>query len=498
MILIGYVLESIVISFWYMLIVKKEVRAKVNDADRVLRRTINLLVQYKSIIKNNILIKVNYRQEKRKGIDIIKNRVGNLILINAKLGFFLFINPLVTNIWIKCKDNAISVIVYMILIICLLVMQLKENTQNYIEVLERYIKQVIIPLEKCPRLIEIEEDEIINVQWTTKNKKAVLLIIILGIATFVLFIWGERYFQQNKKVKGLVCIFAVFFRVIDYVKNRLTKRKKEKSVVFVSVEYNIIREEVENICALLGIHSVKFIVIDEKRVNAYSRMNDDGIWEVSVTSQFITVLRKMLLEEKNNEKNVVISIAEVKRIFLATLVHELGHVFYRDNISEKRRMLLSVLICLALQFMALLLLIFSAKSLFFAGVSCILLWVEWIFGSIMCDIRYWGQIAEFKADRMIAKYVEGGTEAFVYFWGDDERIQIEEESTQNINKENFIYKYYKRNLEVEKHPSMKYRRKLMEERTEWKWWEYFEYVLVIRKWRRKGLGWNGVLKVTRI
>jgi len=198
------------------------------------------------------------------------------------------------------------------------------------------------------------------------------------------------------------------------------------------------------------------------------------------------------------EKKVVMTIDDVKKIFLVAVIHELGHVFYKDTILEKRRILLSVFVSFGILIMAMFLLVFSVKSLFLVVVSSILLLGEWIFGSIMCDSRYWGQIAEFKADRIAAEYVEGGTEAFVYFWGNDKKIQLEEESTQNIIKENWIYKYYKRNLEVEKHPSWKYRRKLMEERKEWKWWEYFEHALVIRKWRRKGLGWNGVLKVIGI
>jgi len=498
MILIGYILEFIIIYFWYMLIVKKEIHAKGNDVDRILRRSINLIIKHRIIIKNNIFLKVNYRKEKRKDIDIIKKGVRNLMLINGWIGYFFIMGPLIMSIWIRDKDNVLSIIFFCIFTVSLLVKQLKEHTQCYIEVLERYIKQVIMPLEKYPKLIEIEDDEIITIQWTPKKKMVILLLIIIGISMFLLIIWGEPYLHQNKITNGIVAIFAVSFLVIDYIKNKSAKREKEKNIVFVSAEYDTIRGEVENICGLLGIHNVKFDVIDEKRTNAYSRMNEDGVWEVVVTSQFISKLRIMLQEDKNNEKKVVLSIEEVKRIFLVTVAHELGHVFYKDTILEKRRILLSVFVSFGILIMAMFLLVFSVKSLFLVVVSSILLLGEWIFGSIMCDSRYWGQIAEFKADRIVAKYVEGGTEAFVYFWGNDKKIQLEEESTQNIIKENWIYKYYKRNLEVEKHPSWKYRRKLMEERKEWKWWEYFEHALVIRKWRRKGLGWNGVLKVIGI
>lgn len=68
MILFGYVIE-IIIWFWYKLIIKKEISLKTDGADRILRRTIKLIIQYKTIIKNNIFLRVNYKQEKRQEIE---------------------------------------------------------------------------------------------------------------------------------------------------------------------------------------------------------------------------------------------------------------------------------------------------------------------------------------------------------------------------------------------------------------------------------------------
>ena len=44
MILFGYVIEIIIIWFWYKLIIKKEISLKTNGADRILRRTIKLII----------------------------------------------------------------------------------------------------------------------------------------------------------------------------------------------------------------------------------------------------------------------------------------------------------------------------------------------------------------------------------------------------------------------------------------------------------------------
>ena len=44
MILFGYVIEIIIRWFWYKLIIKKEISLKTNGADRILRRTIKLII----------------------------------------------------------------------------------------------------------------------------------------------------------------------------------------------------------------------------------------------------------------------------------------------------------------------------------------------------------------------------------------------------------------------------------------------------------------------
>ncbi|MBQ3543956.1 MAG: hypothetical protein IJA34_03040 [Lachnospiraceae bacterium] len=60
-----------------------------------------------------------------------------------------------------------------------------------------------------------------------------------------------------------------------------------------------------------------------------------------------------------------------------------------------------------------------------------------------------------------------------------------------IEKSNKIYKYYKRYIEKEAHPLMERRVYLVKNRGAWKWWEYIEHALLIRKWYLVGKGWNG-------
>lgn len=68
------------------------------------------------------------------------------------------------------KDTIFMMFVFLSVIVGFLVKQLKEQTQNYVEIVEVYIKQVLVPLEKCPRIVEIGKDELIDIQWTAKKK----------------------------------------------------------------------------------------------------------------------------------------------------------------------------------------------------------------------------------------------------------------------------------------------------------------------------------------
>lgn len=495
MILFGYVIEIIIIWFWYKLIIKKEISLKTDGADRILRRTIKLIIQYKTIIKNNIFLRVNYKQEKRQEIERIKQYVGKLILINAWVGSFVILGPIIISMILPDKNNIFMTFIFLSVIGGLLVKQLKGQTQNYVEIAAVYIKQVLVPLEKYPRIVEIGKDEFIDIQWTAKKKVAMILVVIMGIAIFVLLIRGERYIEQNEIIMRILAIFTVVILLINYVKKRFKKRENEP--IFVDIEYDLIKEEIEHICRMLNIHNVRFNVIEEDTINAFSKMNEDGVWEVSVTSQFITKLRKMLEKDEADENKVVMEIDDIKSIFLVTVGHELGHVFYKDQILIKRRILSSSLISLGCYFAVIFLFTIAEKSMFFVIIGSILLLFNWIFGGIMCDSRYWGQIAEFKADRIAVNYVSGGKKAFFIFWLTETKVQLEDDSTQKISRENIAYKYYKRNIEIEEHPSKERRRKLIEKRGKWEWWEYFEHVIVIRKWRWRGLGWNGVLKVTK-
>lgn len=492
MILYGYLTEVIILFLWYKLIIKKEITAKTDGADKILGRTIKLVIRYKETIKNNILLRIEYKQKKEKEIIKIKRYVENLVLVYAWHGCLAIMGPIMLSIFFQDKYDIFNTFVFVSCIACLYMNQLKEQTQYYVKTLEIYINKVLIPLENCPRIVEAEKDEIIYIQWTKKKIVIAIIIAIVVMVIGTLFIWVEGYIEQNEIIMKILTIITLICILIYSVKKRFKKRLCKNGIEFVDAEYEMIKDDVEKICNMLNIRNVRFKIIEENFTNAFSKINEDRIWEVSVTSQFITKLRKML------EEDDTIEIDDIKTIFLVTVGHELGHVFYKDATSTQNRLLISFLITLGSYFIGILMLAMGGKSFIYIIIGIILLFLDWIFGGVMCDKRYWTQISELKADRIAIKYVYGGRKAFESFWLTEDDIQKEENSTQEIVKENALYKYYKRNIEIEEHPSKMQRKKLIKERDEWKWWEYFEHALVIRKWRFLGLGWNGVLKVTKV
>lgn len=486
MILCGYLVELIIILLWYKLIIKKEITAKTNGADKILRRTIRLIIQYKDTIRENILFNVKYKEEKQ--IIRIKKIVKNLVEIFVWNSCYMLFFPIILNVLFQEKYSIFKVIMFFSCIIFACIKMLKEKTQNYIESYEIYIKNVLIPLEKCPKIMELEKKEFIYTQ-INKKKVAISAGVVLGGLTMTAII---IYIEQNEIIRNVLIIIIMGYMLVDYICKRPKKKEVNNGIKFVGAEYEMIKDDVRKICNKLNIQNINFSITEDNCINAFSGVNESGIWEVSVTSQFITKLLKML------EKDDDMQIEDIKMIFLATVAHELGHVYYKDNFLMKKRLLMSYLISFGFCFIAMLMLTMGEKTFICIIIGIIMLILDFIFGGIMCDVRYWTQISEFKADRIAIEYVLGGRKAFEDFWLTDDNIQSEVDSTNKICMENIFYRYYKRNIEIEAHPSKMQRRKLINKRDKWKWWEYFEHALVIRWWIVNGLGWNGVLKITKV
>ena len=111
--------------------------------------------------------------------------------------------------------------------------------------------------------------------------------------------------------------------------------------------------------------------------------------------------------------------------------------------------------------------------------------IENVLGKVMCDERFWKQIAEIRADRLAINVCNSNKMVFVEFW----KRYLEKQSKKETN---IIDNFYRKYIKIESHPSMEYRMELIEKREKWYWWEYLEHALVIMKWRITNRGWNGV------
>ena len=56
---------------------------------------------------------------------------------------------------------------------------------------------------------------------------------------------------------------------------------------------------------------------------------------------------------------------------------------------------------------------------------------------------------------------------------------------------NIFYKYYKREVEIEYHPNIEERIKVLKDDTPWGIIYYIKHAITIIKWRLNKKGWNG-------
>ena len=129
--------------------------------------------------------------------------------------------------------------------------------------------------------------------------------------------------------------------------------------------------------------------------------------------------------------------------------------------------------------------------MFFSFVTVSLL------GNVMCDIRYWKQIAELRADRLAVEKYKCDKMSCVTFWKEYSKNHNQNNNNTNNNNDdnnennNIIVKIYRKYVKISEHPSMERRMYLIEKRDRWHWWEYLEHALIVLKWRITNKGWNG-------
>lgn len=461
--LAGYILEAIILVCWYLLILKNGLLRK-----HIIIRTIKLVFKLRYIIIKNIFGVWNLSERQKNNFANIKIYLAELFFGTVMLSGYVLFGPVIIYVMMKVKtgDNIVN-FVFALLVVCgLLIKKLKETTQQTIILVNNYTENVMLPLEHNPALIEIDDTQRITVKWT--KKKIIFLAVFIIIS---LVFSGVLYILKDKKeLQAVSFIILIFYFVIDFF------RSKRKTPICVEQEIKIegyilesVKDEILEMCKKLNISAIYFKMWNDNNINADSSISEEGIPQIRISNGFI---------------NAISANSAAREILLVTIGHELGHIFYRDNISIKKRIRIANFIALIGCILIMLLLYGSIR---FSGLlmpALIVLIIEIIFGNIMTDLRYWGQISELKADRIAIQLYASGKDAFIDFW----KNKCNDNNLQNYN---IVYQYYKRYIENEAHPYMYRRMKILETREKWRFWEYFEHALIIRKWKLTNKGWNG-------
>lgn len=323
----------------------------------------------------------------------------------------------------------------------------------------------MIPLEKKPELLSLEDVQKPVIEWNAK-KTLIILMSLLALITYIVLL---EQFKDSKAFQAVAVVVFVFVMIREL---RIMASKNNIEIVEeIYVEGYIlesIKEDIENMCVQLGIKSLECKIIDTEERYVESKISEQGIPQIAISNGFITQIYG------NNARDLL----------LMTIAHEPGHIYYNDFSNISKRVRISNLVNLILMILNMLGLMATMISPIFFTIMLLIMGVESVFGKVMCDARFWKQIAELRADRLAINVCKSNKMIFVEFW----KGYLEKQSKEETN---IIDQFYRRYIKVEGHPSMEHRMELIEKREKWSWWEYFEHALVIMKWCMTHRGWNG-------
>ena len=383
------------------------------------------------------------------------------------MGYFI-LGPIILKCFINYENRSILGNLFYIVLLCgLMFSRLKEDTQKTIEIINAYTQNVMIPLEKKPELLSFGDVQKPVIAWNVKK----VLIILMGLLAMIICIALLEQFKDSKVFQVIAVLTLVFVLIressIISAKNNIDVGE---GIYIEGYILDSVKEDIENMCVQLGIKSLECKIIATEERYAESKISEQGIPQIDISNGFITQIYRN---------------KAARDILMMTIAHELGHIYYNDFTNISKRVRISNFVYFILMILNMLGLIATMITPIFLIIALLFMGIETVFGKVICDARFWKQIAELRADRLAINVCKNDKMIFVEFW---------KEYLKNQNKEetNIIDQFYRRYIKVEGHPSMEYRMKLIEKREKWSWWEYFEHALVIMKWRITNKGWNGI------
>lgn len=456
-------MQFIIIFVWYKFILVKELKCK-----NIVRRSIRILFNQRKNVIFAFLGWGNISEEREKAVCSIKKHLSEMFMETYLLMGYFVLGPIILKCFINYENRSILGNLFYIVLLCgLIFSRLKEDTQKTIEIINAYTQNVMIPLEKKPELLSVGDVQKPVIEWNAKK----ILIILMGLLAMITCIALLEQFKDSKVFQVIAVLTLVFVMIRE--SSIISSPKNIDVGEGIYIEGYIldsVKEDIENMCVQLGIKSLECKIIATEERYAESKISEQGIPQIDISNGFITQIYE------NNA---------ARDILLITIAHELGHIYYNDFTNISKRVRISNFVCLMLMILNMLGLIATMIAPVFLIITLLFMGIETVFGKVMCDARFWKQIAELRADRLAINVCKSNKMIFVEFWKGYLKNQSKEET-------NIIDQFYRRYIKVEGHPSMEYRMKLIEKREKWSWWEYFEHALVIMKWRITNKGWNGI------
>lgn len=456
-------MQFIIIFVWYKFILVKELKCK-----NIVRRSIHILFNQRKNVIFAFLGWGNISEEREKAMCSIKKHLSEMFMETYLLMGYFILGPIILKCFINYENRSILGILFYIVLLCgLIFSRLKEDTQKTIEIINAYTQNVMIPLEKKPELLSFGDVQKSVIEWNVKK----VLIILMGLLAMITCIALLEQFKDSK-VFQVIAVLTLVFVMIRESSSISSKNNIDvgEGIYIEGYILDSVKENIENMCVQLGIKSLECKIIATEERYAESKISEHGIPQIDISNGFITQIYRN---------------KAARDILLMTIAHELGHIYYNDFTNISKRVRISNFVCLILMILNMLGLIATMITPIFLIIALLFMGIETVFGKVICDARFWKQIAELRADRLAINVCKNDKMIFVEFWKGYLKNQKKEET-------NIIDQFYRRYIKVEGHPSMEYRMKLIEKREKWSWWEYFEHALVIIKWRITNKGWNGI------
>ena len=239
MLLIGYIIVGGILLAWYKMIFYRELYQK-----NILRRSLKVLVNNIKIIIKNIFLFYEVDEKQQKELDYIKNKLFDVFTMIIYISGWCLISPIILeNIMKIIEVISIRYALFVIFTVEIIVSKLKEITQECVQLVNEYIKGILLPIEHNPELIKKDESKRIKIKWTL-NKVVKFIVYICALGGFILV---QYFIELNHQIGSIVCgtviVILVLRTLFEKIKSKAVVEKKEESIT--NREHKLIEKEKE-------------------------------------------------------------------------------------------------------------------------------------------------------------------------------------------------------------------------------------------------------------